>query len=97
MTPPKQPTNQDLLKELRDIKSVQNLQAKDIEALKVWKMAEDAYRAALKQVRGEEADEKKEQQTAQLKSSAIKVLRDLSPILTALGILLYALLQGVGR
>jgi hypothetical protein len=87
----KQPLNSELLTEIKAVKSMQASQARDIDVLKEWKRAEDAYRAALKAVRGEDAEEKRAQQDARLKSTAIKILTQLSPILAALGILLYAM------
>lgn len=54
MAPRKQPTNADLLKEFKVIKDMQIAQAKDINILMQAKVAEDAYRAALKQVKDDE-------------------------------------------
>lgn len=58
MTPKKQPTNADLLTELKAVKDMQAVQGKDISTLMNWKVAEDAYRAALKQVKVDEEDAK---------------------------------------
>lgn len=50
----KEPTNSDLLKEIKGVKDMQMSQAKDISHLMNWKLQEDAYKAALKQVKHEE-------------------------------------------
>lgn len=54
MTPRKEPTNADLLREIKGVKDMQSSQGKDIGILMNWKVAEDAYRAALAKVKGDE-------------------------------------------
>lgn len=97
MTPSKQPTNAEILTEIKGVKAVQNIQSRDIDILKEWKRQEDAYRAALKAVKDDEKEERRDAQEAELKSSMIKTLKELSPILTAGALLLYALVEGMAK
>lgn len=91
---PERKSNLALLQEMHDdikeVKKMQTTQGQDIESLKRWKIAEDAYRAALKQVRKEE----QEDQYGKLKTKEAKawldILKQLGPIITIVGALLYA-------
>ena len=58
MTPRKEPTNADLLREFKTVKDMQISQGKDISILMNWKVAEDAYRAALAKVKSDEEQSK---------------------------------------
>jgi hypothetical protein len=84
------------LKEIRDdikvVKNMQLAQGQDIEGLKKWKIAEDAYRAALLQVRNEEKEKLAE--TAQ--KAWIKILKEVYPIIGILGAILYAYANSKG-
>lgn len=50
------PTNSDLLKGINEVKAVQKTQDGRIGALELWKVSEDAYRAALAKVKREEEE-----------------------------------------
>lgn len=54
----RQPPNSEILKAVKEVKDMQAAQAREIKVLTDWKQHEDAYRAALKQVKDEEAQEK---------------------------------------
>lgn len=54
----KQPSNSDILRAVKEVKDMQTSQAKDINILMNWKIAEDAYRAALAKVKSEDEQSK---------------------------------------
>lgn len=54
----KEPTNGDLLKEIKGVKDMQIAQSKDVTVLMNWKIQEDAYRAALAKVKSDEEQAK---------------------------------------
>jgi hypothetical protein len=54
----KQPSNSDILKAVKQLKDMQVAQAKDIGILMNWKIAEDAYRAALAKVKSDDEQSK---------------------------------------
>ena len=98
MTPPKKsPTNADIEAKLDQALKEMKAMTIRLGVVEQWKVSEEAYKAARADVMQEEAESKKNQQDAELKSSMIKTLKDLSPVLTAAGILLYALIEGLGK
>lgn len=85
-------TNDDILREIRQVKKMQTTQGKDIEQLTAWQQAEDAYRKALGIVRQEQKDKLNEQATKMW----IKVLKEVYPIIGILGAIIYAYANSKG-
>lgn len=85
-------TNTDILKEVKEVRKMQEAQADDIRSLKLWKQAEDAYKAALLQVRADEKTKNQDEASKQW----LKILREIYPIIGILGALLYAVAASRG-
>lgn len=89
----------EVLKELKAIKDMQLAQENRLANIEQWKIAEDAYRAALKQVRGDEKQRKKDKQDDEVSKAWLKVLKEIYPILLTIGAILYfyASSHGIGQ
>jgi hypothetical protein len=91
---PNLPKNTALLKEIHDdikeVKQMQKTQGSDIQKLKDWKLAEDAYKRAITQVRREDQQQKTDTLRNQETSLIIDILKKFGPILTIIGAILYA-------
>lgn len=85
----KQPTNSVLLRELKDIKDMQLSQAKDIDMLKNWKIAEDAAKAAV-------AKYKQDEQVKLDRDGKRKLIRDVGAFLSVLTILIWSIVEYLG-
>lgn len=92
MSPPK-PTNSDLMKEIKSMQtSVRHIDGR-LGQLEAWKHGLDIAKAAVDEYKTQEEKDKQNKLDDELKSRAIKILVQLSPLLTVLGVLLYALAQ----
>lgn len=99
MSPPskkQQPTNSDLMKEIREVKSMQTSQGDRISTLELWKVSEDAYRAALARVKDEEEDNKFRKLRDGELSKRSEVLKQVGIILGLITAILYAYLSTKG-
>lgn len=59
MTPPKPPSNTEVMAELKDLKKLVTPLINDVTVLKDWKMQEDAYKAARATIQQEENEKVK--------------------------------------
>jgi hypothetical protein len=102
MSQPKRTTNDDIISEVRDIKAMQISQGNDIGALQgqvglINKRHEliDAGKAAVDQYVKGQAEKLRNRQESEIRNRSIQILRDLSPIIAAAGVIIYALAQRV--
>lgn len=80
-----QPTNADIMREIKDVKSMQGSQAKDISELKNWRSGLAIAEAAVDKYKSKEAQGDKR-----------KLIRDISAFLAVLTLLIWAIIQFLG-
>jgi hypothetical protein len=86
------PQYKEVLKELKEIKAMYVDLDGRMSVQEQWKIAEDAYKAALSQV----YNENKEKTDEQVSKAWLRVLKEVYPILAILGAILYAVAASKG-
>lgn len=81
---PRNPTNADLLKEIRDVKAIVEDHGRDINDLKNWKIAVEAAKEALKEYQAREESKREEPSNSKALAAVVGVIGLLTAVILAL-------------
>lgn len=90
---PRNPSNADLLKEIKAVRNAIALIDGRVMVVESWKHDQEL----IKEYERTKKEEQRDSEEDDLRKTALKTLKDLAPIITVLGMLAYAFLQSRGK